>query len=364
MDHKGENIYLRKDHRWEGRYHKGRKANGRLKYGYIYGKTYEEVKEKLLPLKSNSENLLLLHGKSTITFFEWVESCWHRLIKGLKPATISSYNYKVDTYLFPYIGELSLFEINSDKVTELFQTWREKGLKDSSCNVISRLLTKILKEAQRAKILENDCCSSLPKIKIKSQKINALSNKEQHQLEKASMKYPDSKGLSVLLALQTGLRIGEISALKWTDIDFASQLISVRHTIQRVSHPEGGTQLNYGSAKTQASQRIIPMTRKVFLALKKLRKQSSSAYVFSVNGKPCESRLFTYHFHHIRKIAHLDQVHFHQLRHTFATRCLETSSDVSSVSAIMGHASTQMTLDIYADSLLDQRWLVIKNLNE
>lgn len=86
--------------------------------------------------------------------------------------------------------------------------------------------------------------------------------------------------------------------------------------------------------------------------------------MFSTNGQPCEPRLLTYHFHKIRLKADLSQIHFHQLRHTFATRCLESKGDISSVSALLGHASTQMTLDTYVNALLEQRYQVIARMEQ
>ena len=94
------------------------------------------------------------------------------------------------------------------------------------------------------------------------------------------------------------------------------------------------------------------------------RKESKGSFVFSTNGQPCEPRLLTHHFHRIRLKAGLIKIHFHQLRHTFATRCLEAKKDISSVSALLGHASTQMTLDTYVDAMLEQRFQVIDELDQ
>ncbi|MGK0607391.1 site-specific integrase, partial [Enterococcus gilvus] len=137
---------------------------------------------------------------------------------------------------------------------------------------------------------------------------------------------------------------------------FDQQLLTVEATYQRL--PLAGTHqtvLNYGSTKSSAARRVIPLSKNLSLVLKKRSQIRESDYVFSVHGKPCEPRLLTYHFHRIRKQAGLEHIHFHQLRHTFATRCLENGADIPSVSALLGHASTQMTLDIYSDSLLEQR---------
>ena len=152
-------------------------------------------------------------------------------------------------------------------------------------------------------------------------------------------------GIPTLLALYSGMRIGEIAALKWTDIDFESNLIVVNDTYQRIPTIalNRRTQLVLTDSKTEASVRMIPMSRTLKKLLLSHRKKSKGTFVFSTNGQPCEPRLLTYHFHRIRQKAELPAVHFHQLRHTFATRCLEVNRDIPSVSALLGHASTQMT---------------------
>ncbi|WP_275115410.1 tyrosine-type recombinase/integrase [Vagococcus coleopterorum] len=124
------------------------------------------------------------------------------------------------------------------------------------------------------------------------------------------------------------------------------------------------TKLILGAPKSEASIRVIPMTNRLYAVLKEHSKQKESSFVFSVNGHPREPRLITYHFQRIMKKAGLSDRHFHQLRHTFATRCNESTSDITSLSVLMGHHSTKMTLDIYTDSLLEQRIKVIEQMEQ
>lgn len=106
------------------------------------------------------------------------------------------------------------------------------------------------------------------------------------------------------------------------------------------------------------------MTQQLRASLLAYRKKSQGNYILEAKGKPCEPRLLTYYFHKVRSKACLDDIHFHQLRHTFATRCIESNGDIASISALLGHASTQMTLDTYADAKLEQRFQVISMLEE
>lgn len=122
--------------------------------------------------------------------------------------------------------------------------------------------------------------------------------------------------------------------------------------------------MNYDSVKSTASQRIIPMNQKVQHILKGLQEKNTSEYVFSIGSKGCEPRVLTYRFHQLRKQAKLGNIHFHQLRHTFATRCLDAKVGIASVSALLGHSSTKMTLDVYSDSMLEERITAVYAIEE
>ncbi|BBM16988.1 site-specific integrase [Enterococcus avium] len=358
---RGENIYKRKDGRWEGRYKKGYKANGQIKYGYVYGKAFQEVRIKLYSLKAHYHTQQEIYGESCIPLKEWGEVWLQEIQNEVKPSTYSSYQYKLTNYVFPFIGHLYLNELTLDVGKDLISEWVERGLQSSTMQVILRITNKFLNHAkERNKLKENPFLAiKLPK--ASTRKIHALTRKEQGKLEKVALNAKKSHGLPTYLALYTGLRIGEISALRWSDIDFDHSLIHVNHTYQRINLRlnKQKTQLLLGSTKTNSGVRIIPMSKSLRKELLKYRRQSKGIFVFSTSEHPMEPRLLTYHFHQIRKKCGLEEIHFHQLRHTFATRCLEAQSDILSVSALLGHASTKLTLDTYADSMMDQRIEVI-----
>lgn len=357
---KGENIYLRKDGRWEGRYPKGRKLNGQIKYGYIYGKSYTEVRQKLYPMKLHYQSLQEIHGDATETFEEW-SAVWLADVQNeVKPSTFSSYYYKLTKYILPILKDIPLNELAVDNGKLLLKEL-QKSLTRSTIQVIFRIVNKCLNHAKKSGKLLSNPLSELKLPKSKNQKVNALTLSEQKRVMQIALDEKKGYGIPTLLALHSGLRIGEISALKWTDIDFETNLITVNHTYQRISTMESyrKTQLVLTDSKTEASERVVPIGPTLRKLLLEHRKCSKGIFVFSTNGQPCEPRLLTYHFHRIRLKAHLPNIHFHQLRHTFATRCLEANKDVSSVSALLGHASTQMTLDTYVDAMLEPRYQVI-----
>lgn len=362
---KGENIYLRKDGRWEGRYSKGRKLNGKIKYGYIYGKTYTEVKQKLYPLKIHYQTVQEIRGISNETFEEWAMYWLGEEQRMVKPSTYSSYYYKLTKYVLPLLKKIPLNELTKER-GRMIQRELQQKLSKSTIQVVFRILNKCLNYAKKCGRIIDNPFSEIHLPKNKKNKVKALTHFEQNQLMKIAQKEKNGGGVPTLLALYSGMRIGEIAALKWEDIDFDSNLIHVNSTYQRIGTPSYSkkTQLVFTEAKTESSIRIIPMGKKLRKLLLEQLKRKRGIFVFSTNGNPCEPRLLTYHFHAIRKKAGLSNIHFHQLRHTFATRCLEAKGDVSSISTLLGHASTQMTLDIYANTLLEQRIKVIEKMEK
>lgn len=362
---KGENIYLRKDGRWEGRYPKGRGSNGKIKYGYVYGKSYTEVRKNLYPLRMKYHSLQQIHGSSAETFAEWTAEWINEVQDEVKPSTLSSYYYKLTKYVFPLIQDTPLNELTLDSGKAILKELQAK-LAKSTIQVIFRIINKCLNRARTIGKLYINPFAALKIPKSKGKKIRSLSLFEQKKIMKVASKEKKGYGIPTLLALYSGMRVGEIAALKWSDIDFDTNLIYVTHTYQRIATIGSSkrTQLVLAESKTEASVRMIPMSRALKKLLKAHRKQSKGNFVFSTNGQPCEPRLLTYHFHRIRAKAELTKIHFHQLRHTFATRCLEADKDIPSVSALLGHASTQMTLDTYVDAMMEQRCIVINKLDK
>ncbi|MGG5333462.1 site-specific integrase [Enterococcus sp. AZ163] len=363
MARTGENIYHRKDLRWEGRFHRGRKADGKIRYGYIYGNSYEEVKEKLGPLRRQAQITLELYGKSVVEYDEWSQTWLAEQQKVVKPATYSSYLSKLKKYIWPHIGKVALYQLDESTIHRMIQAWIQTGLSLSSIKVIFRIVKQSLKYAIQKELVQKNPCEWIQLPKGPKGKVHALTTKEQQRLEKAVLAEKDIRTKAVILAMETGMRIGEIAGLKWEAIDLDKRMIEVNYTYQRVLSVTGTkTALHLGPPKSQSSRRVIPMTSKLHQLLSSLKEESNSEYVFSVKGKPCEPRLLTYHFHRVRKKAKLEDIHFHQLRHTFATRCLESSEDILNVSILLGHTSPQLTTTVYFDSIVQKRIAVIGSM--
>ncbi|MGG5316066.1 hypothetical protein IGI49_000760 [Enterococcus sp. AZ071] len=363
---RGENIYRRKDKRWEGRYPIGKKSNGKTKYGSVYGKTLQAVRKKLYPLKLKYQLIQEIQGNSAISLQEWGDIWLNETSVAIKQSTYANYKHKLNHYVLSVIGQYRLNELNENISEELLQSLQERELKASTIHSIFRIVNQCVNFAVHKKLIKENPFKSIKLPKVIKEKNQALTLQEQHQLEKAALCEKNGNGLPVFLALHAGLRIGEIAALSWKDIDFQYNLIHIKTTYQRTLNVREGSKtiLIYTDSKTHSATRTIPMSERLKRILIQQKIESSSTFVVSNKQKPVEPRLLTYRFHAIRRKAGLDKIHFHQLRHTFATRCLESNGDVVSVSALMGHSSTQMTLDTYAGSLMKQRIQVIAQMEK
>ncbi|MEO1769396.1 tyrosine-type recombinase/integrase [Candidatus Enterococcus ferrettii] len=363
---RGENIYRRKDKRWEGRYPKGKKANGRTKYGSVYGKTLKEVREKLYPLKLQYQLIQANHGEAAISFNEWGYLWLHEIQNNVKQSTYANYEHKLEHYVLNVLGDYSLNELDENSAETLLKDLEKRRLKPSTIHAVFRITKQCINLAIRKKMIKENPFTLIQLPKLVKNRNQALTKQEQKRLETAALSTKNGQGLPTLLALHAGLRIGEISALTWKDVDFENNLIHVHSTVQRIVGVFDGrkTGLIYTSSKTASSTRLIPMSQLVKKVLWQQKQRAKGEFVLTNNENPVEPRLLTYHFHRIREKAKLSTIHFHQLRHTFATRCLESRGDIMSVSALMGHSSTQMTLDTYAGSLMEQRFQVVDQMEK
>lgn len=358
MARKGENIYKRKDGRWEGRYIKGRKPDGKALYGSIYGKKYGDVRAQLITLKSTYA-AAREHTKVSFigTVRDWLTYWLDDLQKPhIKPSTYASYRDKLERHVLPALGEKRLEKLNENDIQKWIDGLTVKGLAGSSVRTVYRIFNAALQKAVMGHCLLVNPCNDVKLPGEKQQEIHALTIAQQKELERQALQ--GKRGEAIIIALYTGMRIGEISALKWKDVDFENNLIYVRQTLQRIPDYEDGcakTKIIIDIPKTCTSYRMIPFADNLKAHLLCWKSASRSEYVISCKGHYAEPRVISYRFKQIAAKAGLAHASFHSLRHTYATRCIERGIDVVTLSRLLGHASSKLTLDTYADSTLEQR---------
>ena len=353
MSRRGENIYKRKDGRWEGRYIKGRKLNGSIHYGYVYGKKYYDVKQKLTLIKSQLsyyQEQIIYSYSGTVQEWAvyWLETF---VLPTVKLSTYVSYKSKLSVHVLPQLGEIKLTELKKEEVQTLCDQLEEK-LSDASVHTVFRVFHTCLSVAEEKELIAKNPADAIRLPQMGKRASRALSTDEQKRLKQVASL--STNGLAVLIALETGMRIGEISGLKWSDIDWKRREVHVRRTLQRLTDNNGKSQVVEGLPKTKSSTRVIPLSKRLYHQLWQQKNSSEEAYILSNTEKSVEPRVIRYQFKQMSKEAGLSDVTFHTLRHTFATRCLEVGVNIATISALLGHRSIKMTLDVYTHSLLSQ----------
>ena len=282
--------------------------------------------------------------------FEVVTEEWLKYKKNtVKKSTYYNYSYSVAKYLYPSFAGKNITKIKNynNFIEELSDTLSPKTVRD----IVTKLkeIINFYEEEHNTKL--NIKKMSLPKMNKKE--IQILSNKEKQKLEKYCIEQNSLKSLGILICLNTGLRVGEVCALRWENVDFETRRIHVEKTIERIySKEENKTIVIIDTPKSITSVRTIPINSKLYNILKQIRgKSKKTDFVLTGSSEHyVEPRNYQYHFKEILKRNKVKKYKFHTLRHTFATNCIEAGMDIKSLSEILGHADVSITLNIYVHS--------------
>ena len=344
------NIYHRKDGRFEARYANGYNANGKTKYSSVFGKTYAEVKAKLERAK---EAVPLFSMNSPLanpqTIIEAVTAHLELARLRLKPSTLGVYRRYLDCYISPHFGNMRCCALTVEISQRFVNTLIENGLSVTTVQSVFNLI----KSAVSA-INGNAFTVQFPKQPKKP--VEYLSVDEQKRLELAAKERGSIDYIAVMLCLYTGIRIGEVSGLRWSDINFECELFYVNRTMQRIrSDGENKTELAFLAPKSTTSSREIPLPGFLLEILCDFKRTAKTEYILTYKSKPIEPRTLQYRFKRILEAAEVKDVCWHTTRHTFVTRALESGFDVKSLSEILGHGSATVTLNKYAHSSIEHK---------
>lgn len=351
MPRKGENIYKRHDGRWEARYIKGHEPSGKIKYGSCYGRSYTEAKEKAAKCRAEIINgAVTAQKRGTRTFAELCDEWLRASAEHLKPASYVKYSTTVEKYIKPCLGALPPQSISAE-VTERFSTalLNENGLAPKTVKDVLSVLSSALKYAARqvqgvTPVPE----SAYPREERKPMRV--LTPREQQVITDYLLAEMNECKFGILLALLTGLRIGELCALRWEAVSVEDGTLTVAQSMQRLKRTEPGgarTQVLISAPKSDASARVIPLTPLAREMCARMRADDARAFVLTGTQNYIEPRTLQYRFKKYMAGCGLADVHFHILRHTFATRCVEVGFELKSLSEVLGHSSTRVTLDRY-----------------
>lgn len=366
MPRRGENIYKRKDGRWEGRISK---PDG--KYKYVYAKTYKEVKEKKKNCQDNIKSYETPKQiKNASELFEYWLS--NDVFNQVKPTTYGNYYCSMKKYIIPFFKKSGNERITELSVAKFVKTIKDNNLisdtyKRKILVIFKTALKKILKEsADYLPILD---VIKLPK--IETAPVQVFSIREQRLIENTVLQLDKIDAYGIILCFYTGIRLGELCALKWSDIDFESGIMSISKTVARTKNFKKGenkTVLLVGTPKSNKSIRKIPLPDFILKYYAKyktynINEFNENNYILSKSGTPVDPRTIEKLYKKIIINSGVKYRKFHAIRHTFATRALELGVDIKTLSEILGHASVSITLNIYAHSLIEQKKIAIDKFN-
>lgn len=320
---------------------------------------------------------MLFIAKKKILYKDWIYEWLLNQKHYIKESTYANYSSIIFNHLIPSLGDYTLEMINNKIIQDYLLSMYENGridntggLSDKTIKDIAMLIKTSFKNA-----IKNDLINyinldfSYPKCSVKS-KMYVLTKHEQNKLISFCLQNKTSRNLGILLALYSGLRIGELCALKWQDFDLKKNIITINKTLQRVyikGLSKNESKIIISTPKTRNANRVIPINKDFSILLKEIKTKDDD-YILSCTSNYIEPRTYRKYFDKVLKTNKIDHINFHSLRHTFATNCIRLGVDYKTVSELLGHSSVNIALNLYVHPLMSQKKkcidLICKDFNK
>lgn len=373
MSKKGENIYKRKDGRWEGRYIRCYDSSGKAKYGYLYGRSYGEVKQLLIEKKNEVRQNPDVTDKKGVSYSTLLNMWLASTRLNTKESTYARYTHLIKTHILPHLGQYQLSRITTELVEEYIEYQLSQGRLDNEGGLSPKTVADILTiikstiEYARYKNMVVVCNLTRLSVKKKETEMRVLNQEEQDALTKVLLRDMDLYKFGVLLSLFTGIRIGELCALQWNDLCLTTSTLKIRKTMQRIQDlettSESKTKVVITEPKSQCSIRDIPLPQFLCNLATPLQAETEA---FILSGRPnhyIEPRTMQNRLKSYVAESGIADTNFHALRHTFATRCVEVGFELKSLSEVLGHANVNITLNKYVHSSFELKCANMNKLN-
>lgn len=372
-------VCRRPDGRWQGSITIGRDDRGRLIRKYFYGKTRKETSEKLNRAIEELRDNRFINKSDNPTVEQWChEWLWSYKRNSVKQKTFDQYETILRTHIIPDIGDIRLADLKTMHIQRIINKMYDSGLSHRTIEVMKIVMHAALKQAQRNKLVGENVCENVVLPRKQPKRIRVLNEDEQTKLIAALKDNYIGRGL--LFALYTGMRRGEVLALKWSDYDKNEKTISITKALSRVRtyNKDGNkTMLTVTTPKTDTSIRTVPLIDKaVELLAEHKRKQerymelvgdyyTDNDLIFSSSrGDYLDPGNFNRKLNKTVKKIGIAQISPHALRHSFATRGLEAEVSLKAMQELLGHSSITVTGDIYTHILKEQKRKEISKLND
>lgn len=362
MARRGENIFKRKDGRWEARVIECRN-NGKQAYRSLYGKTYTEVKAKKEEYYGTNRCESAPSAKK-LAVFSWMASEWLLSVKGtVKESTYTRYYRNVYSYLVPAIGKYLVSRLDSSMINQLKEEFLSQGgkhgdgLSEKTVTDIFSVLKMILHHAtEEGYPAMNPSLIKYPRRKKKD--ISVIPEEMINHLEEILLESDDAISFGILLTLHTGIRNGELCGLRWGDFSFYNKTVKINRTVERIADLDpdrkSKTKVIISEPKTDTSKREIPLPKALCDYLK-ARRGNPEDYLLTGTDKPSEPHTLYIRYERFLHRNGFEQYTFHALRHSFATRGIESGFDAKSLSEILGHSNVTTTLRCYVHPSIEQK---------
>ncbi|MCD7838505.1 MAG: tyrosine-type recombinase/integrase [Clostridiales bacterium] len=308
-------------------------------------------------------------GGGTILFRDVVARWLSSKKTGVKESTFACYTFMVEKHLLPTLGELPVNEIDDSLLAVLLEQKKTAGrldggsLSDKTISDMKVILMQIMRYANKMGAIRT--VPECPPVTTRRPDVSVLTIQEQTQLERKALQEDSPFSLGILLSLYSGIRIGEVCGLQWQDFDCNNETVTISKTIYRISSPDrlssAKTKVIVGTPKTDCSQRTIPLPTSVFQYFME-RRRPGNFYVITGTSMFMEPRVCLAHYKRLLRRAGINDHTFHTLRHTFATRCVESGVDMKSLSEIMGHSDVKITMQRYVHPSIDAKKSQINKL--
>ena len=384
MAKKGNNegsIRKRSNGTWEGRYSDGVNAEGKQIQRSVYGKTKKEVADKLHAIFFQKQQGIYVTPTKVLVkdwLIEWLHNYAHITVR---PSTYISYEGYIYNHIIPIIGDLPIQKLTPPIVQNFYNDRFLNGRIDGKGGLSSKTLRNMHnmfhQAMEQAKIngliMQNPTDNAIiPKSQKKEMRVLSV----QEQLRLLNVVHLHRLGFAIKFDLATGLRIGELCALKWSDLNYQKKTVKISRTLQRIKTnqlereeldgSENMTMVVEGDVKTSSGFREIPIPDKIWMELLQHQQRQQQeymslgvpilpdGYIFAMPFGTCvEPSTMRDALNYLLAVAEIEHANFHSLRHTFATRAIEAGMPVKTLSDILGHSQVQITMDLYCHSSID-----------
>lgn len=297
---------------------------------------------------------------------EWLDS---KVVHLCKMRTYLRYREIVQNHLKADIGEYRIQNITSQQLSEYLAMKYKNGnlktagaLSTSTVNIIRTVLKLVMQYGCDCGYVTNNPVLSVPRVKNRAKSVSAFTQQEQRRIEKAICESKDRRLIGVKISLYTGLRLGELLALRWQDVDLVSGILCINKTVYQVKNDKGCWTTIIDRPKSEASVRCVPIPTMLLKELRAYnRERRGEAVICDNQGRIVKIRTYQELFKRLLRENHIRELNFHALRHTFATRSLETKMDLKTLSELLGHKSEAVTIKIYCHSFMSTKKRLLTN---